>query len=60
MGKLLNQAESQRLQAEKMEKLRQWQEVQKKAPEIALAMKVISERMGKFASVKIRYGAKDE
>jgi len=49
-----------RLQAEKMEKLRQWQEVQKKAPEIALAMKVISERMGKFASVKIRYGAKDE
>lgn len=55
MGKLLNQAESQRLQAEKMEKLRQWQEIQTKAPEIALAMKVISERMGKFASVKIKF-----
>lgn len=55
MGKLLNQAESQRLQAEKMEKQRQWQEIQTKAPEIASAMKVISERMGKFASVKIKF-----
>ena len=44
-----------RLQAEKMEKLRQWQEIQTKAPEIASAMKVISERMGKFASVKIKF-----
>ena len=44
-----------RLQAEKNEKLRQWQEIQQKAPEIALAMKVISEKMGKFASVKITY-----
>ena len=44
-----------RLQAEKIEKLRQWQEIQQKAPEIALAMKVIREKMGKFASVKITY-----
>ena len=44
-----------RLQAEKNEKLRQWQEIQQKAPEIALAMKVISEKMGKFASVKIEF-----
>ena len=44
-----------RLQAEKMEKHRQWQEIQTKAPQIALAMKVISERMGKFASVKIKF-----
>ena len=44
-----------RLQAEKSEKLRQWQEIQQKAPEIALAMKVISEKMGKFASVKIKF-----
>lgn len=44
-----------RLQAEKMEKLKQWQEIQQKAPEIALAMKVISEKMGKFASVKIKF-----
>ena len=44
-----------RLQAVKFEKLRQWQEIQQKAPEIALAMKVISEKMGKFASVKITY-----
>ena len=44
-----------RLQAEKNEKLRQWQEIQQKAPEIALAMKLISEKMGKFASVKITY-----
>lgn len=44
-----------RLQAEKIEKLRQWQEIQQKAPEIALAMKVISEKMGKFASVKIEF-----
>ena len=55
MGKLLNQAESQRLQIEKMEKLRQWQDIQQKAPEIALAMKVISEKMGKFASVQIKF-----
>lgn len=55
MGKLLNQAESNRLQAEKNEKLRQWQEIQQKAPEIALAMKVISEKMGKFASIKIEF-----
>jgi hypothetical protein len=55
MGKLLNQAESQRLQAEKTEKLRQWQEIQQKAPEIASAMKVISEKMGKFASVQIKF-----
>ena len=44
-----------RLQAEKNEKLRQWQEIQQKAPEIALAMKVISEKMGKFASVKVKF-----
>ena len=44
-----------RIQAEKMEKLRQWQEIQQKAPEIALAMKVISEKMGKFASVQIKF-----
>ena len=44
-----------RLQTEKMEKLRQWQEIQTKAPEIALAMKVISEKMGKFTSVKIKF-----
>ena len=44
-----------RLQAEKNEKIRQWQEIQQKAPEIALAMKVISEKMGKFASVKIEF-----
>ena len=44
-----------RIQAEKMEKQRQWQEIQTKAPEIASAMKVISERMGKFASVQINF-----
>jgi hypothetical protein len=44
-----------RIQAEKTEKLRQWQEIQQKAPEIALAMKVIAEKFGKFASVKIKW-----
>jgi aspartate carbamoyltransferase regulatory subunit len=44
-----------RIQAEKNEKIRQWQEIQQKAPEIALAMKVISEKMGKFTSVKIKF-----
>ena len=44
-----------RIQAEKNEKLRQWQDIQTKAPEIALAMKVIADKFGKFASVKIRF-----
>lgn len=44
-----------RIQAEKNEKLRQWQDIQTKAPEIALAMKVIADKFGKFASVKITW-----
>lgn len=44
-----------RIQAEKNEKLRQWQDIQQNAPEIALAMKVIADKFGKFASVKIQF-----
>ena len=44
-----------RIQDEKNEKLRQWQAIQQNAPEIALAMKVIADKFGKFASVKIRF-----
>ena len=44
-----------RIQAEKNEKLRQWQDIQQNAPEIALAMKVIANKFGKFASVKIQF-----
>ena len=44
-----------RIQDEKNEKLRQWQDIQQNAPEIALAMKVIADKFGKFASVKIRF-----
>ena len=44
-----------RIQAEKNEKLRQWHDIQQNAPEIALAMKVIADKFGKFASVKIQF-----
>ena len=44
-----------RIQAEKNEKLRQWHDIQQNAPEIALAMKVIADKFGKFASVKITW-----
>ena len=44
-----------RIQAEKNKKLRQWQDIQQNAPEIALAMKVIADKFGKFASVKITW-----
>ena len=55
MGKLLNQAESQRLQAEKMKKLALWQEIQQKAPQTAYGMKIIAKHMGNFESVEIKY-----